>query len=482
MATQLNIREQSSLRWSKEIEIAVDGIHYRLLRSLLTLGVVVLAVAFITNILVEARIAGSCKNGVHALVEQQRELVLLSSFTDTSLGLRDLATRIADLPPGGWPLDTLDRWLGIPMAESGRFQADCLAWRKAERWLEERAPGHRRLLAGKRDIEETFALLDTDVGRRAFAETARGIPLQLPQEFLSFAARRRAFLAELEAATIRLNHARAAFSASIGGHPLPDWLVATEAGHAASILEKSGLKITPERLDSLRRRARDRDVERCLLARLDAPGLSVTWRKQFNQIFEKNMAIDQLASDMARAQWLLNQPAPGPLLTTETAFHAAKRLRDTRRLTEADNQLTAEYGNEPGLSANMFWLLIVSLLVCMAGITNAMLLSVIERFREIATMKCLGALNGFIARLFLLEAACLGLVGGLLGVLLGGTIGLVRMTFAYGEWVVRFFPWSGLAATAGIATACGLVLATLSALYPASSAARMPPIEAMRVE
>jgi ABC-type antimicrobial peptide transport system permease subunit len=142
----------------------------------------------------------------------------------------------------------------------------------------------------------------------------------------------------------------------------------------------------------------------------------------------------------------------------------------------------ANYGDRPGLSANMFWLLVVSFMVCMAGITNAMLLSVIERFREIATMKCLGALDGFIAKLFLMEAAFLGLVGGLFGVLLGAAIGVARMAVAYGDWVGRFFPWSSLMVTAGIAVACGLVLTTLSALYPAWSAARMPPIEAMRVE
>lgn len=482
MATKLNIREQSSLQWRKEIEIAVDGIHYRLLRSLLTLGVVVLAVAFITNILVEAKIAGSCKSGVHALVEQQRELALLSAFADTSLAPRDLATRIADLPPGGWPLETLTGWLDISMAELGRFQADCLAWRTAEQWLDERAPGHRRLLAGKSDLEETFTLLDTEEGRRAFAVTARGIPLQIPRDFLAFAARRKAFLAELETATTRLNTARAGLNTTLNGCSLSDWLASAEADHAASLLAKSGLTITPERLASLQRRAQDRARERSLLNRLEAPGLPAVWRAQFNQIFEKDMAIDQLASDTTRVNWLLNQPISQPSLTPETAAQAAKRLRDARRLTEVDTLLIAQYGTEPGLSANMFWLLIVSLLVCMAGITNAMLLSVIERFREIATMKCLGALNGFIARLFLLEAACLGLVGGLLGVLLGGTIGIARMAFTYGEWVGQFFPWSGLAATAGIATACGLILATLSALYPASAAARMPPIEAMRVE
>ena len=485
MATRLNIREQPSLRWSRELEIAVDGIHYRLLRSLLTLGVVIPAVAFLTNILVEARIADACNRGVRALVEQQRELVLLAAFTDAELAPRDLAEHLVDLPPGGWPLEALAGWLGFPPSEAARFQADCRAWREGGQWIENLAPGHRRLLAGKCGVEETFARLDTEDGRRAFAETARGIPLRLPGNFLAFAARRRAFLAELDTVAARLSAARARLGSATAGRPLAEWLATAEPGPAESTLAAAGLPVSRDRLASLLRLARDRDMERRLLGRLRAPGLPAAWREQFNQVFEQDSAIQQLAANPPTVAWLLARPAPplpGPALDDDAARQAAARLHETRRLTEADESLTARYGTRPGLSATLFWLLVVSFLVCMAGITNAMLLSVIERFREIATLKCLGALNGFIARLFLLEAACLGLAGGFLGVLLGGAIGIARMAFAYGDWVLRFFPWGGLAATAGVASACGLVLATLSALYPAWSAARMPPIEAMRVE
>jgi ABC-type lipoprotein release transport system permease subunit len=97
-------------------------------------------------------------------------------------------------------------------------------------------------------------------------------------------------------------------------------------------------------------------------------------------------------------------------------------------------------------------------------------------------MKCLGALDGFIARLFLMEAALLGIVGGIVGVLLGCLIGIARMFASYGHWVSRFFPVADLASDAAIAVTCGLALTTLSALYPAFSAARMLPMEAMRVE
>lgn len=485
MATKLTIREQPSLRWSRETEIAVDGIHFRLLRSLLTLGVIVLAVAFLTNILVESQIAGSCKRGIQAQAARQRELTLLAAFTDPALDPPELAARLAALPPGDWPLSALSGWLGLAGDALSRFQADCRAWRDAEVWLDERAPGHRRLLAGKRDNAAIFAMLEDAGSRRAFGEAALRIPLQLPAGFLDFAARRPAFIAKRDAVGARFAASRNAFKTTLEGRLLADWLAAAGVERAAPVLAHGGLTVDARRLDSLMLRAQERDLEWRLINRLRDPALPTAWRIRFSQVFEQERALGQLAADPARAAWLLAQPASTgepPPLTAEQAVQTARRILDNRRLTEVEDRLTANYGDKPGLSANMFWLLVVSFMVCMAGITNAMLLSVIERFREIATMKCLGALNGFIARLFLLEAAALGLAGGLLGVLLGGAIGVARMAAAYGDWVWRYFPWDGLAGTAGIATACGLVLATLSALYPAWSAARMPPIEAMRVE
>ena len=55
------------------------------------------------------------------------------------------------------------------------------------------------------------------------------------------------------------------------------------------------------------------------------------------------------------------------------------------------------------ITTKQLWLVSMSLIVCVVGIANAMLMSVTERFREIGTMKCLGALDGFVVRLFLLE-------------------------------------------------------------------------------
>ena len=66
-----------------------------------------------------------------------------------------------------------------------------------------------------------------------------------------------------------------------------------------------------------------------------------------------------------------------------------------------------------------YWLVFVSLAVCVVSITNSMLISVYERYREIGTMKCLGALDRHILKLFLVESVIIALIGGTLGYLLG---------------------------------------------------------------
>ena len=70
-------------------------------------------------------------------------------------------------------------------------------------------------------------------------------------------------------------------------------------------------------------------------------------------------------------------------------------------------------------AARLQWLVALSLLVCAVGITNSMLMSVSERFREIGTMKCLGALDQFIVKIFMIEAFMIGVIASALGWVLG---------------------------------------------------------------
>ena len=117
----------------------------------------------------------------------------------------------------------------------------------------------------------------------------------------------------------------------------------------------------------------------------------------------------------------------------------------------------------------------ISLLVGGIGVMNIMLVSVTERVREIGLRKALGATPRLIRRQFLLEASVLGLTGGALGALIGA-LGAVLLPHAIGDPITLSAP-----ATAGalvIAIAIGLVFG----VYPASRAAQLAPIDALRSE
>jgi putative ABC transport system permease protein len=135
-----------------------------------------------------------------------------------------------------------------------------------------------------------------------------------------------------------------------------------------------------------------------------------------------------------------------------------------------------------GSSPKQRWLVILSLLVCVVGIVNAQLMAVTERFREIGTMKCLGALDRFILRLFILEAGMQGLAGAGMGALVGAVFSLFNGWLRFGPVALTAVSWADLARSVGIAMAVGCLLSLLGVLYPALVAARMQPVEAMRVE
>ena len=126
-------------------------------------------------------------------------------------------------------------------------------------------------------------------------------------------------------------------------------------------------------------------------------------------------------------------------------------------------------------------LVVLSLIVVTVGISNAMAMSVTERFGQIGTMKCLGALNSFIARLFILEAVFLGLAGTCIGGLCGTVLSAAQMALQYGWSTAEHFPLAPVLVKAAATVALGLAISLVAAVYPAILAARMEPVEAMRV-
>ena len=139
---------------------------------------------------------------------------------------------------------------------------------------------------------------------------------------------------------------------------------------------------------------------------------------------------------------------------------------------------------EPGISASakQRWVVFLSLLVCIVGIINAQLMSVTERFREIGTMKCLGALDRFVVRLFILEALMMGLAGSITGTVLGVVGAALSSMINLGPASIAGVQGTSLLLSMLIAAATGTALSLAGVIYPAILAARMQPVEAMRVE
>ncbi len=135
-----------------------------------------------------------------------------------------------------------------------------------------------------------------------------------------------------------------------------------------------------------------------------------------------------------------------------------------------------------GSSAKQRWIVILSLLVCVVGIVNAQLMAVTERFREIGTMKCLGALDRFVLRLFILEAGMQGLAGAFVGSVIGAVFSLINAWIRFGTVAISSVSSIDLFNSMAIATGVGVLLSLLGVFYPALIAARMQPVEAMRVE
>ena len=128
----------------------------------------------------------------------------------------------------------------------------------------------------------------------------------------------------------------------------------------------------------------------------------------------------------------------------------------------------------------------LALAVATLGIVNTLVMAILERRREIGVLKALGAADGDVKQLFFVEAGVMGLTGGVLGVLLGWTIGqaLTLATNIYlkrqelpGVQISSVPPWL----IAG-AISFAVLVSLIAGLYPASRAAKLNPVDALRYE
>jgi putative ABC transport system permease protein len=128
----------------------------------------------------------------------------------------------------------------------------------------------------------------------------------------------------------------------------------------------------------------------------------------------------------------------------------------------------------------------LALAVATLGIVNTLVMAILERRREIGVLKALGAADSDVQQLFFVEAGVMGLLGGIFGVGFGWVLGRA-ITAGTNLYLKRqnlnpidlsYVPWW--------LVICGLIFAVivslLAGLYPASRAAKLNPIDALRYE
>jgi putative ABC transport system permease protein len=128
----------------------------------------------------------------------------------------------------------------------------------------------------------------------------------------------------------------------------------------------------------------------------------------------------------------------------------------------------------------------LALVVASLGIINTLVMAILERRREIGVLKALGASDRDVRKLFFAEAGAMGLLGGIFGVLIGWLIGQA-ISFGTNVYLQRqdlpairisSVPWWMVAG----AISFSIVVSLAAGLYPASRAARLNPVEALRYE
>jgi putative ABC transport system permease protein len=144
-------------------------------------------------------------------------------------------------------------------------------------------------------------------------------------------------------------------------------------------------------------------------------------------------------------------------------------------ITTQDSLLTTASSVSRTLTILLGGIAALSLLVGGIGVMNIMLVSVTERTREIGLRKALGATPRAIRRQFLVEASALGIVGGIAGAALGIAGAIVLPHFISNQ--IEILP-QALFGSIAVAAAIGVIFG----VYPATRAARLAPIDALRSE
>jgi hypothetical protein len=501
------IRKQPRIGLGRTVMLTLHGIRYRLFRSLVTVAVIAMAVTFVMNLLSESLIRRAVRLDVRAQIQDMRRPAAWVTRLSQIATRRGLLFELADDDTAARAATEATAFGKLTPAELASLTAAAVQGRQYLMFLDELDYGsRRRLVHTSRGTAVFDRWLDDQELERFLVEVGKLTSWRLPggedelRAFLDVWPQRRALLERVHAGRA---DAIAALQPALAGRSVLHALTDADGAFGDrvravgfALSEPAGVRIGEQaQAEHDIRFIEDALIDpriqmrNAVAGRLDLLPHEITGTALWQQLQAPDLAAwylvtltERLEDSPEVAASFAGRGYAVESLTPQRLVALSAMRRHQHELTAAERLSHAAAGGFMGLDSRMGWLVLVSLMVCVVGIANAMLMAVTERFREIATLKCLGALDGYIMTVFVIEACLLGIIGGVAGAVAGCLLGTLRTIVSFGPLVTSALPSGDLAAGTAMAAAVGVVLAALAAVYPSFKAARLAPMEAMRVE
>jgi putative ABC transport system permease protein len=502
---KVEVNEQVRLSLGKCFELVLSGIRYRLFRASITVIIIALAVAFLMTMLSESLVARRVAGAIDSQTGPRKQLLFWVNRLSLPLTQQEIIDQLA-VGAAGDRVREFEAWGGFaPDSPEMRQLADLAAAQRAySKYFTDLPAGARNRMVGNAAGVEIFDRLCNERAMGQFetqySQSDRKLPDACTVEGLKDMLRQWEATRPLRQRIID-GHQRAMeqFRRWAGERPTMELIAAADESLPEK-LAPLGYRMDKSEVGAIRRQAQ-LTLDQAWMSSL----VKVTLIKSRlrDKVGAKDVAsvdagaLYSFAAGESGARWISEQLASGDVQKQAQAQGIAltqmpvDRMREvaddyirnqkTAQVEQAVSQATVADGFM-GFSKRTLWLIAVSFMVCVVGIANAMLMSVTERFREIATMKCLGATDGFIMINFILESVMQGIAGGVIGAMLGLLLGLVRSWGNYGFMALSHFPLLEVLSVGGAALLTGVIISALAAVYPAWVAARLAPMEAMRIE
>ncbi len=488
----ISIADQPWLSMKRTVSITVDGIRYRLFRASVTVAVIVVAVAFLMNILAESLIKRAVAQNTRERISNSRIIYDWSAKLTAPGSQESVIEDLADCEDGS-PLEAEFRaFTGLDAEKLTVLRKQAKDIMTIFRFFDELDYAKRRSLihtASGMDILKRLQKPEYMEQFNTALSRIRSVQFPLSADLLAQILKEEPAISA-QVATILSARSKAieTINQSMGHATILEKLADAD-GEFGDVIRKAGFNLDETRvapllvsqanalLDTLvlEKSMEERPTRQLIAQQANILPADVNVIMMWKYLDSKKFATRYL-DKMQESGIAIGS------LTPERLVELAQKRKENASLLKAE-RLTMDAGKGAlGLGERLGWLLFVSMLVCGIGIANAMMMSVTERFTEIATLKCLGALDGFIMIMFVLESCFMGIVGGIIGAVLGGVIGLGRMLAAFGVNFLVAIPVGDVLLGMLVSVLLGTLLAAIAAVIPSYKAARLAPMEAMRVE